>query len=154
MIRLFIMFMVILFPISAFADSRLDNCLQYKEEISSILESEGVSSDYFYLAVCESGCKIKTSSKGARGFFQVMIPTYIHYLPEGCTKDDIDDIRCNTIAAARYIKHLQKRFKEISILVKAYNRGGTNLLRKGTTREADGLSYCVMKYLSHKRNSE
>lgn len=150
MIRLFIMFMVILFPISAFADSRLDNCLPYKEEISSILESEGVSSDYFYLAVCESGCKIKTSSKGARSFFQLMPYTFSKFRDDECT--DIDNIRCNTIAAARYIKHLQKRFKEISILVKAYNRGGTNLLRKGTTREADGLSYCVMKYLSHKRD--
>lgn len=152
MTKFFIMFMVIFFPISAFADSRLENCLPYKEDISSILESEGVSSDYFYLAVCESGCKIKTSPKGARGFWQLMPSTYRHYLPEGCTKDDIDDIRCNTIAAARYIKHLQKRFKEISILVKAYNRGGTNLLRKGSTRQADGLSYCVMKHLSHKKN--
>lgn len=151
MIKLFIIFMVILFPISAFADSRLENCLPYKEEISSILESEGVSSDYFYLAVCESGCKIKTSSKGARGFFQVMPYTFSKFRDSECT--DIDDIRCNTIAAARYIKHLQKRFKEISILVKAYNRGGTNLLRKGTTREADGLSYCVMKFLRNNKNN-
>jgi hypothetical protein len=151
MIKIFILFMAILFPISAFADSRLDNCLPYKEEISSILESEGVSSDYFYLAVCESGCKIKTSSKGARGFFQVMPYTFSVYKDDSCT--DIDNIRCNTIAAARYIKHLQKRFKEISILVKAYNRGGTNLLRKGSTREADGLSYCVMNHLSNEKNN-
>lgn len=151
MIKFFIMFMVIFFPISAFADSRLDNCLPYKEEISSILESEGVSSDYFYLAVCESGCKIKESSKGARGFFQVMPYTFSKFRDDACT--DIDDIECNTRAAARYIKHLQKRFKEISILIKAYNRGGTNLLRKGTTREADGLSYCVMKFLRNKKNN-
>jgi hypothetical protein len=143
--------MAILFPISAFADSRLNNCLPYKEEIFSILESEGVSSDYFYLAVCESGCKIKTSSKGARGFFQFIPYTFSVYKDDSCT--DIDDIKCNTIAAARYIKHLQKRFKEISILVKAYNRGGTNLLRKGSTREADGLSYCVMKHLSNEKNN-
>ena len=151
---LFILFGTIILLITstaAFADSRLDNCLPYKEEISSILESEGVSSDYFYLAVCESSCKIKTSSKGARGFFQVMPRTFAKYIDSACT--DIDDIRCNTIAAARYIKHLQKRFKDISILVKAYNRGGTNLLQKGTTREADGLSYCVMKYLYHKKSN-
>lgn len=153
MLKVFIVLMAILFPISAFADSRLENCLPYKEEISSILESEGVSSDYFYLAVCESGCKIKTSSKGAHGFYQVMPATYRHYKPDDCSMEDIDDIRCNAIAAARYIKHLQKRFKEISILVKAYNRGGTNLLRKGTTREADGLSYCVMKLLSSKKDN-
>lgn len=154
--HLFILFGTIILLITstaAFADGRLDRCLPYKEKISSLLESEGVSSDYFYLAVCESGCKIKTSSKGARGFFQVMSATYRHHKPDDCSIEDIDDIECNTRAAARYIKHLQKRFKEISILVKAYNRGGTNLLRKGTTREADGLSYCVMKFLRNNKNN-
>ena len=140
MIKLFIMFMVILFPISAFADSRLESCLPYQEEISSLLESEGVSSDYFYLAVCESGCRVKTSSKGARGFFQLMPSTYKHYMPDGCSLEDIDDIKCNTIAAARYIKHLQERFKHVALLVKAYNRGGTNFQKRGTTKEANALS--------------
>lgn len=148
MIKLFIMFMVILFPISAFADSRLESCLPYKEEISSLLESEGVFSDYFYLAVCESGCRVKTSSKGARGFFQLMPSTYKHYMPDGCSLEDIDDIKCNTIAAARYIKHLQERFKHVALLVKAYNRGGTNFQKRGTTKEANALSRCVLQYIS------
>lgn len=148
MIKLFITLMVIIFPISAFADSRLDSCLPYQEEIQSLLESEDVSPDYFYLAVCESGCRIKTSSKGARGFFQLMPSTYRHYLPEGCTMADIDDVRCNTIAAARYIKHLQKRFKHLAYLVKAYNRGGTNFQKYGTTKEANALSRCVLQYIS------
>lgn len=153
MFRLFIMFLVILFPIYACADSRLDNCMQYREEIISILESEGISDDYFYLAVCESGCKIKTSSKGARGFFQLLLPTFRTYLPDNCSEDDIDDIRCNTIAAARYIKHLQERFKHISTVVKAYNRGGTNFQKYGSTPEADGLSNCVTKYISLEKDS-
>lgn len=148
MIKLFIMFMVILFPISAFADSRLESCLPYQKEISSLLESEGVSSDYFYLAVCESGCRVKTSSKGARGFFQLMPSTYKHYMPDGCSLEDIDDIKCNTIAAARYIKHLQERFKHVALLVKAYNRGGTNFQKRGTTKEANALSMCVLQYIS------
>ena len=99
----------LLFSTNVFADSRLDNCLQYKDQIVTILSNENISSDYFYLAVCESGCKIKTSSKGARGFFQLMPPTYMKFKPESCSLEDIDDIECNTIAAARYIKHLQKR---------------------------------------------
>lgn len=143
MLKLLVATILLLIPSIAFSDSRLDNCLQYKDEIVSMLESEGISSDYFYLAVCESGCKIKTSSKGARGFFQLMKPTYRHYKPDDCSEDDIDDIRCNTIAAARYIKHLQERFKNFYILIKAYNRGGTNYQRFGTTSEADGLSNCV-----------
>lgn len=137
--------LVILFPGVAFADSRLDNCLQYKEYIEGILEDEEISKDYFYLAVCESGCKIKESHKGARGFFQLMPYTFSVYADKSCT--DIDDIKCNTIAAARYIKHLSKRFKKMSVLIKAYNRGGTNLIKKGTTKEADNLSHCVMKYI-------
>jgi len=146
---LFVLFMVIIFQNVSYADSRLDNCLQYKEQISSLLESEGVSSDYFYLAVCESGCRIKTSSKGARGFWQLMPYTYKFYMPDGCSLEDIDDIKCNTIAAARYIKHLRERFNHISLLVKAYNRGGTNFQRHGTTKEANALSRCVLQYISN-----
>lgn len=141
--------MVLIFlPATALADSRLDNCLQYQEQIMSLLESEGVPTDYFYLAVCESGCKIKTSPKGARGFFQLMPPIYRHYKSDDCSIEDIDDIRCNTIAAARYINHLRERFKYITLLVKAYNRGGTNLQKHGTTKEANALSACVAKYIS------
>ena len=128
----------LLFVYNAKADSRLEYCEPYREQIIAILESEGLPSEYFYLAVCESRCKIDVvSNKGAVGLFQVTKPTY----------DDIDDLECNTRAAARYIKHLQHRFKDMKTLVKAYNRGGTNLIRKGSTREADGLSYCVMSYV-------
>ena len=143
----------LLFSTTAFADSRLDNCLQYKEQIVTILSNENVSSDYFYLAVCESGCKIKTSPKGARGFFQIMPSTYMKFKSESCTLENIDDIECNTIAAARYIKHLQKRFSNMLILVKAYNRGGTNYLRYGTTKEADGLSNCVRYHITTSTHS-
>lgn len=145
---LFLLLFLFIFTSISYADSRLDNCLQYKSQIEEILESENVSKDYFYLAVCESRCNVKTSSKGARGFFQLMPSTFNSFKDENCT--NIDDIKCNTIAAARYIKHLQKRFKKMSILIKAYNRGGTNLIKKGTTKEADGLSHCVMKYVRHK----
>ena len=151
MLKLLVTFIMVLIPSIAFSDSRLDNCLQYKDAIVSILESEGISSDYFYLAVCESGCKIKTSPKGARGFFQLMKPTYRHYKPDDCSEDDIDDIRCNTIAAARYIKHLQERFSDFYILIKAYNRGGTNYKRFGTTPEADGLSNCVRSQIKNSK---
>lgn len=129
----------------SFADGKLDRCSSHRKQIVSILENEGVSSDYYYLAVCESGCRIKESRKGARGFFQIMPNMFKHFKDSSCT--DIDDITCNTIAAARYIKHLQKRFKDMFILIKAYNRGGTNFIKKGTTKEADGLSLCVRRYI-------
>lgn len=148
LILTFILF--VLLPIrQSYADGRLERCLPYKEYIVSLLLDEEVSSDYFYLAVCESGCRNVVSNKGAHGFFQVTRPIYKFYKPDNCTMEDIDDIRCNTIAAARYIKHLQERFHKMSYLIKAYNRGGHNLIKKGSTREADNLSACVMKYIKH-----
>jgi len=147
--RLFITLMVILFPISAYAEDTLDNCLPYQKEITSLLESEDVPADYFYLAVCESGCKNVVSSKGARGFFQITPSIYRHYKSDDCSAEDIDDVRCNTIAAARYIKHLRGRFKHIVLLVRAYNRGGTNFQRSNGTGEADALSKCVLQYISN-----
>ena len=141
--------LLILLPIKqSYADGRLDRCLPYKEYIVSLLLSEGVSADYFYLAVCESGCRNAVSNKGAHGFFQVTYPIYKFYMPDGCSLEDIDDIKCNTIAAARYIKHLQERFKHVVLLVKAYNRGGTNFQKHGTTKEANALSMCVLQYIS------
>lgn len=156
MLNRFVIFLLIILmlfsctPLSlAYADNRLDRCLPYKEYIVSLLLSEDISADYFYLAVCESSCRNVVSPKGAHGFFQVTHSIYKYYKPDDCTLADIDDIKCNTIAAARYIKHLQKRFKKMSVLIKAYNRGGTNLIKKGSTKEADGLSHCVMKYVSN-----
>ena len=151
--NLYIIFMTIIFitlmPLLSLADDgRLANCMSYKSQIEEILISEDVSIDYFYLAVCESGCKIKISNKGAHGFFQIMPFTFNAFCDNNCT--DIDDIKCNTIAAARYIKHLQERFKKMHILIKAYNRGGTNFKRYGSTKEADKLSACVMNYIKNK----
>lgn len=53
-IKLLILSTISILPSTAFSDSRLDNCLLYKEQIVSILESENISSDYFYLAKHDS----------------------------------------------------------------------------------------------------
>ena len=146
MYRLFFITLFFFIPsiASAHDDSRLERCLPYKEMITELLQSEGVSSDYFYLAVCESGCKLKPSKAGARGFFQLMGPAYRKYKPDDCSKDDINDVRCNTVAAARYIKHLQQRFHTMSEVIYAYNMGGHNYERRGEpTQDAKGLSWCV-----------
>lgn len=135
-------------------DQRLQRCLDYYDEIVEILMSEEVPSDYFYLAVCESGCQLKISKAGARGFFQLMPPTYRKYRPADCTVDDIDGVRCNSIAAARYIKHLQQRFSPMREVIYAYNMGGHNYEKRGTpTSDAKGLNWCVQnKMKEHKSN--
>lgn len=156
--KLFCVLLFLIIPTLAYAndeDSRLQRCLDYKDIIVELLQSEGVSSDYFYLAVCESGCKLKPSHVGARGFFQLMPPTYRKYKPEGCSNEDIDDIRCNTIAAARYIKHLQKRFSPMREVIFAYNMGGHNYEKRGTpTQDAKGLNWCVQHRVKLYNNKE
>lgn len=139
-------------PISqSFADGRLDRCLPYKEYIVSLLLDAGISADYFYLAVCESGCRNVVSNKGAHGFFQVTYPIYKFYKPSTCSDEDIEKLECNVAAAAKYVSHLQERFKNMYVLIKAYNRGGTNYQRFGSTPEADGLSDCVKHYIVNKK---
>lgn len=137
---------ILIFPCKSFADSRLDNCLQYRDEIESILESENVSKDFFYLAVCESGCKNAESNKGAKGFFQMTDYTFKKFRDQECT--DINDIKCSTIAAARYLKHLSNYpHSGISMIIQMYNQGGHNRIKNGSTKESRGLSHCVLKYL-------
>ena len=150
-IKLLILCVISVLPSTAFSDSRLDTCLLYKDQITSILESENISSDYFYLAVCESGCKNNTSRSGAKGYFQLMPSTYRNFKLSSCSDEDIEKLECNVAAAAKYIFHLQERFKNMYILIKAYNRGGTNYQRFGTTPEADGLSDCVKRYIVTKK---
>ena len=133
---------------------RLDKCLPYKEQIINIINNEGVSEDYFYLAVCESSCKVKESPKGARGFYQLIMPTYLKFKPESCTREDIDDIQCNVTASMRYIKNLQKRFNTMEEVVYAYNMGGHNYKRIGkATKEAKGLYWCVSTLIKDNNKS-
>lgn len=127
----------------AFANvTALNQCEPYHEIIVNILNDEGVSSDYYFLAVCESKCKIKESSKGARGIFQIMPSTFKKYSSDDCS--DIDDIICNTKAASRYLKHLINYKKDFETTIQMYNQGGRNRIKNGPTKEAIGLSYCVI----------
>lgn len=149
-----LLFMIFIFPTLSYADDVLDRCDQYREQVVSLLESEEVDSNYFFLGVCESRCKLDAKSKsGAHGFFQVTKPTYNKYRPEGCRIDDISDLRCNVIAAARYIKHLQKRFYTLNEVIYAYNMGGHNFERRGSpSSEAKGLVWCVNNRIKEDKN--
>ena len=116
-------------------------CEPYREMVEQILESESVSTEYFYLMVAESRCTERAESdKGAKGFWQLMPSTSKHY---GC--DNPHDLECATRAAARYIRHLQKQFNRFDEVIMAYNMGGHNLKRIGATNEARGLAWLVNK---------
>ena len=113
----------------------LGSCEQYRSAVVSILEEEGVHTDYYYLMVAESRCvENAKSGKGARGFWQLMPATAYHY---GC--HDPHELECATRAAAKYIKHLQEVFPTFNHVIAAYNMGGHNLKRQGMTTQAEGL---------------
>jgi membrane-bound lytic murein transglycosylase MltF len=117
-------------------DGRLERCEPHRGLVESILKSEGLSSDYYYLMVAESGCRPNAVSKaGAFGFWQLMPATARRF---GCAF--ANDITCETRAAARYLKTLEARFDSFHKVIWAYNMGGHNLERRKTpTSEARGL---------------
>lgn len=117
----------------------LDKCKPYRETVEQILDSEGVSRDYYYLMVAESKCRDKAESKaGAEGFWQLMPRTAKSY---GCK--DAHDLQCATHAAAKYIKQLESRFRTYEEVIIAYNMGGHNYQKHGKSGQALGLVYRV-----------
>lgn len=144
MIRLIII-LILFVPSVSFAD-----CTQYKHNVQSVLSHEGISPDYYYLMVAESNCRPgSVSSAGAVGFWQMLPATMRSF---GC--NDADDIICQTLAAARYIKHLEKRFTGDDVII-AWNMGGTNYRRAGKpTKQALGLLYKYKQLLKHENNKK
>ena len=120
-------------------DGRLERCEPYRATVERLLRENGVSEDYYYLMVAESGCRDAESSKGALGFWQMMPATGRAH---GC--DDLRDLECATKAAASYIRHLSQKFHGDDIIA-AYNMGGHNYARIGMTAEARGLIQTVRK---------
>lgn len=117
----------------------LDACAPYKQTVTEILKSEGISTDYYYLMVAESKCRIGAKSQaGALGFWQLMPETSRRF---GC--DNPDDLECATHAAAKYIKSLEARFETFEDVIIAYNMGGHNYQRHGKSNQALGLVYRV-----------
>ena len=115
-------------------DGRLARCEPYRATVERVLSENGVSTDYYYLMVAESGCRESAkSSKGALGFWQMMPATGRAH---GC--DDLRDLECATNAAASYIMHLSRRFSGDDIIA-AYNMGGHKYSRIGMTADARGL---------------
>lgn len=130
----------------ASADLPSHDCEQYREDVQEWLMQEGASPDYYWLMVAESRCRVgAVSSKGARGFWQMMGATMRHY---GC--DNAEDLECQTRAAARYLLHLERLVGRAAV-VYGWNMGGHNYLKAGRpTREAKGLAHLYKEY-AHER---
>lgn len=146
--RFILIIALMLFCFSAQAkdySSWLNNCESHRAGVESMLESEGLNRDYYYLMVAESRCRAGAESpKGARGFWQLMPRTGKHF---GCSK--LDDVECSTRAAIRYIKHLQETFNTFRDVIIAWNMGGHNYRQKGASGEAIGLYNRIMEIKRH-----
>lgn len=140
--------LTLILPASASArdySSWLDECDEYRQTVENILERENVEDDYYYLMVAESRCNVGAESdKGAKGFWQLIPSTGKHY---GCS--DLHDLECATLAAVRYIRHLQESFKTFRDVIIAYNMGGHNYRRNGATSEALSLYKRIMEIKRH-----
>lgn len=99
--------------------------------IEPILEQYGIPEDFKYLPLVESGLNGGTSPKGASGYWQFMPQTARSYgLVVNRTRDDRQNMRKSTIAAAKYLRDLYKEFNNWTLVAAAYNVGENSLKRQ------------------------
>lgn len=118
--------------------------MRYFPIIEQYLAEHHLPSDLKYLPVVESGFRITSSAKGARGFWQLMPETAREYgMVVSSVADDRDDIHKATSAACRllddYNRSISQKVKTASWLltVAAYNCGVNRILKTIATQGDD-----------------
>lgn len=123
----------------AFTEGSLNRKTAYDSLIYAKLEEYGVPKDLIYLALVESGFKVKAYSRAkASGMWQFIPETGKHY---GLDVDYWVDMRRNpglaTDAAARYLSKLYDTFGDWLLAMAAYNCGEGRVRRLVGEMEAD-----------------
>ena len=108
---------------------------RYENRIKSILKEEGISEDFYYLAVAESGLQPLVSVARAEGYWQFLAPTAREF---GLYIDREVDERYNidkaTKAAAAYFKKAYKIFDSWTMAAASFNIGMSNVKRRMATQ--------------------
>ena len=108
---------------------------KYFPEIEKILISEGVPSDFKYLALIESGLQNVTSPSGAKGFWQIMKSTGKEYgLEINGNVDERYNLSLSTRLACKYLKKAKDKFGSWTLAAAAYNRGINGVQNKITNQ--------------------
>jgi hypothetical protein len=101
---------------------QLDN--RYRREIMKVLKEEGVSEDFYYLCIAESGLQPVVSPAGAAGYWQFLISTAKE---SGLVVDNEVDERYNieksTRAASAYFKKAREEFGNWTLAAASFNIG-------------------------------
>lgn len=104
----------------------LKRMTRYFPTIERIFTEQGVPTDLKYLAVAESNLDNVTSPARAKGIWQFMKPAGKEYGLE--INDEVDEryhLERSTLAAAKYLKYLKRRFGTWIDAAAAYNVGPT-----------------------------
>ncbi len=104
---------------------------KYYPVIDSILEANGVPSDFKYLALAESGLENVVSPAGAAGFWQIMTNTAREYgLKVNNQIDERYHLIKSTVTACKYLKKWHTEFGSWTLTAAAYNLGPNGLKRR------------------------
>ena len=108
---------------------------KYFPQIEKILISEGVPTDFKYLALIESGLQNVTSPSGAKGFWQIMKTTGKEYgLEINGNVDERYNLSLSTRLACKYLKKAKDKFGSWTLAAAAYNRGINGVQNKITNQ--------------------
>jgi len=103
----------------------------YREKIKSVFKKEGIPEELSWLPLIESGFNCSADSKAkAAGCWQFIPMTGEAFgLKKDSWTDQRYDFNKSTIAAAKYLKQLNKQFKDWDLVLAAYNTGPTNVIK-------------------------
>lgn len=107
----------------------LNRLVRYREKMVSILTSNKIPEDFFYLSVIESELWPYANSGKAAGFWQFRDSTAKEYKLEiSKFVDQRRDLELSTQAACNFLNTMNKTFKNWTLTAAAYNSGRTAII--------------------------